>query len=69
MVTWWPIYRTIDVCRFRIANDDRRAGFGVCGAVAHVWFLLWSVELHSMTAKHPPGPPMTLGNMRELGVL
>ena len=21
-----------------------------------------------MTSKHPPGPPMTLGNMRELGV-
>ena len=21
-----------------------------------------------MTPKHPPGPPMTLGNMRELGV-
>jgi hypothetical protein len=21
-----------------------------------------------MTTKHPPGPPMTLGNMRELGV-
>ncbi len=20
-----------------------------------------------MTPKHPPGPPMTLGNMRELG--
>ena len=22
-----------------------------------------------MTTKHPPGPPMTLGNMRSLGVL
>ncbi len=21
-----------------------------------------------MNTKHPPGPPMTLGNMRELGV-
>jgi hypothetical protein len=21
-----------------------------------------------MNVKHPPGPPMTLGNMRELGV-
>jgi hypothetical protein len=25
-------------------------------------------EDHPVTLKHPPGPPMTLGNMRELGV-
>ena len=24
---------------------------------------------HRVTSKHPPGPPMTLGNLRELGCI